>query len=123
VAHVDAVRLQCGADILLMLQWDNPSEAGNLPGKLFEYLGARRPVLALGYDVGEMARIIRERGVGLFANDPQEIARQLKAWLVVKRETDCIQVLSKTAGDSFSRDEQFGSLEEFLEKVLSPKKT
>jgi hypothetical protein len=70
-----------------------------------------------------MARIIRERGVGLFANDPQEIARQLKAWLVVKRETDCIQVLSNTAGDSFSRDEQFGSLEEFLEKVLSPKKT
>jgi len=120
VPHDEAVRLQCGADILLMLQWDNPSEAGNLPGKLFEYLGARRPILALGYDGGEMARIIRERGAGLFSNDPGEMARQLKAWLAVKRETDRIPELLKTAGDGFSRNEQSGKLQQFLEEVISP---
>jgi glycosyltransferase involved in cell wall biosynthesis len=110
VAHVDAVRLQCGADILLMLQWDNPSEAGNLPGKLFEYLGARRPVLALGYDGGEMARIIRERGAGLFANDPQEIARQLRGWIETKRRADYVAALPESATAGYTRQEQYQQL-------------
>lgn len=39
-----------------MLQWDNPSEAGNMLGKLFENLGAGRLILAMGYAGGEMAR-------------------------------------------------------------------
>ena len=120
VAHAESVRLQCGADILLMLQWDNPSEAGNLPGKLFEYLGARRPILALGYESGELARIIWEREAGLFSNDPREIAARLKAWLVAKRETDRIPELLKTAGDGFSRNGQSGKLQQFLEEVISP---
>ncbi len=41
LSHGAAMKLQQAADVLLILQWNNPSEAGNIPGKLFEYLGAR----------------------------------------------------------------------------------
>ena len=79
--------MQCEADVLLLLQWNSPSEAGNIPGKLFEYLGARRPILVLGYDNGEMARIVRDRKAGFVSNDPAEIAKQLAAWAAEKRQT------------------------------------
>ena len=118
VPHGEAVALQCGADVLLLLQWNNPSEAGNIPGKLFEYLGARRPILALGFDGGEMARIVQERKAGLLANDPQAIAAQLAAWCEEKRATGHIAPLTEAARAGFTRDEQFEKLEGFLEGVL-----
>lgn len=118
VAHSVAVKLQCKADVLLMLQWNNPSEEGNLPGKLFEYLGAQRPILALGYPGGEMACIIRERSAGFVSNDPTAIARQLRGWCETKRREGRILRLPEAARTGFSREEQFGKLERFLFKLL-----
>ena len=46
VPLAEAAAIQQGADVLLLMQWKDPREQGNLPGKLFEYLGARRPILA-----------------------------------------------------------------------------
>ena len=112
--HGEVVRRQCQADVLLLLQWNNPSEAGNIPGKLFEYLGARRPILALGYEDGEMAAIVRERSAGLFSNDSEVIAEQLTAWRDEKRKTGHIAPLPESARAGFSRDEQFGNLEALL---------
>ena len=114
VAHGEAVRLQCGADVLLMLQWDNPSEAGNLPGKLFEYLGARRPILALGYEGGEMARIIRERGAGVCSSKPRVISAELMGWLQARRGRGAIRALSDSASSGLTREEQFRGLGTFL---------
>jgi len=110
VPHDEAVRQQCAADVLLMLQWDNPSEAGNLPGKLFEYLGARRPILALGFEDGEMARIVRQRKAGLFANDPKVIARQLRDWIETKQGAGHLSALPENITADYTRQEQYERL-------------
>jgi glycosyltransferase involved in cell wall biosynthesis len=56
VSHDQIVREMKGADILLLL--DSPGRRIGVPAKLYEYLGAARPVLALsepGNDVGRIA--------------------------------------------------------------------
>ncbi len=115
--HGETARLQCQADVLLLLQWNNPSEAGNIPGKLFEYLGARRPILVLGFEAGEMARIVHERQAGLLANDPEAIVRQLIAWYDEKRKTGCVAPPPETARTGFTWDEQVRELNEFLMRI------
>lgn len=54
------------ADRLLVLSWDGPTAEGVVAGKLFEYFGARRPVLAIGgpqrFVVDDL---LRETGSGL----------------------------------------------------------
>ena len=57
----EALSLQAQADILLLLQWNDPQESGNVPGKLFEYLAARRPILGIGYVNGVPANMISNR--------------------------------------------------------------
>ncbi|WP_025321619.1 glycosyltransferase family 4 protein [Deferrisoma camini] len=55
--------LQKGADALLMIVDTGETTAGVLPGKLFEYIAARRPVLCIAAD-GAAAEIVRKGGLG-----------------------------------------------------------
>ena len=64
VSHDGAVREQCGASLLILPLRQEPEYRAVLPGKLFEYLASRRPVLGIGQKDGAMARILSETGAG-----------------------------------------------------------
>ncbi|MGB6241452.1 MAG: glycosyltransferase [Castellaniella sp.] len=81
VARVDAIRAQQQADVLLLLTWDDPREQGVLTGKLFEYIGAGRPILVVGHVNGDAASLVRREGFGVASNDPAEISTFMKALL------------------------------------------
>lgn len=49
------------ADILVL--FDSPGRKIGVPAKLYEYLGARRPILALAEPDGDVAHVLRESGV------------------------------------------------------------
>ncbi len=118
VTHREAVELQQNADILLLMQWNNPLEQGNVPGKLFEYMGARRPILLLGLESGVPATFLREREAGFYGANPATIAEQLKVWLEMKR-TGGIPPLPEAARSGLTRDDQYRKLDQFLGEVVT----
>src|SRR3546814_3886185 len=81
--------------ILLLMQMDSPLEQGNVPGKFLEYLGARRPILVLGWDQGVPATIVKQRAAGAATTDPEAIAQQLRAWLRSEEHTSELQSLMR----------------------------
>lgn len=113
VGYAESLARQAAADVLLLLQRNDPSDEGNVPAKFFEYIGALRPILLLGYEAGVLAGMIRERGAGLVSNDPSAIATQLEAWLA-QSATVGIPALPVAARAGLSRAEQFAGYEEFL---------
>lgn len=113
-------RLQRTADVLLLLRWNDPSESGVVPGKLFEYVGARRPILCFGTDKGTVPEIVRARGLGLVSEDPGRIAEQLGTWLDIKERTGSIPPLPSDARSGLSRIDQFTLLEGFLHSIVKP---
>jgi glycosyltransferase involved in cell wall biosynthesis len=48
IAREQILQLERAADALLLFLWNDPDERGTYTGKLFEYLGARRPIIASG---------------------------------------------------------------------------
>jgi glycosyltransferase involved in cell wall biosynthesis len=76
LGRAEAHALQRQADGLVLLTGPDVCEA---TGKLFEYIGARRPVLALAAG-NEAARIVSETGIGLTVppGDEQAIAAVLR---------------------------------------------
>jgi glycosyltransferase involved in cell wall biosynthesis len=70
--------LQRAADALLVVT-EGAGRSSVATGKLFEYLGARRPILVLGEGT-EAARIVSETGAGITtsASDPVAIAAGLR---------------------------------------------
>jgi glycosyltransferase involved in cell wall biosynthesis len=75
--RAEALRLQRSADTLILVTSPNSGEA---TGKLYEYLAAERPILALAAD-NEAARIVRETGTGVAVDpgDPDAILDALRA--------------------------------------------
>lgn len=71
--HDETVREQRAADILLLPLRREPEYAKVLPGKIFEYLAARRPVLGIGQEDGAAASVLRDAAAGeMFDWDKKE---------------------------------------------------
>ncbi len=65
VSHERAVAEQQCADLLLLPLRQEPEYRSVLPGKIFEYLAARRPVLGIGQPDGIAAKVLEDSGVGV----------------------------------------------------------
>jgi len=118
VPYPRALELQMEEDILRLFQWNDKRDEGNLPGKIFEYLYARRPILFIGYEQGVAASLIRERGAGLVSNMPERIRDQLQAWLKDK-QAGRLKRLDPSVSRGLSRDDQFRKLEHLFIKILN----
>ena len=66
VDRATALAFQRRADVLLLVDHPRPWPASNAPGKLFEYLAAGKPILALCGE-GETRRTVEELGAGVCA--------------------------------------------------------
>jgi glycosyltransferase involved in cell wall biosynthesis len=64
VTHKEALVLQQRAQLLLLIEINREETRGIIPGKVFEYLAAGRPILAVGPEKWDVERILEETGAG-----------------------------------------------------------
>ena len=78
VPHREAIAAMRGADVLVLIKHVEPRFQGLIPGKLYEYMGAGRPILAL-VPASEAADLVRDGGWGEVAppDDAEAIAAAL----------------------------------------------
>lgn len=111
--------LERQADVLLLCRWNNPAEDAIIPGKVFEYIGARRPILAIGSTTGEAADIVRAGPFGMVMGDPDAIARQLIAWLAQKdASAGRLPDLPEGPTHAYLRETQFQKVDTAIAEIL-----
>jgi hypothetical protein len=64
VAHARAVELLLESDALLLIVDEVPSVEQIVPGKVYEYMGAMRPLIAIAPPNGAIGELLRETGSG-----------------------------------------------------------
>ncbi len=81
-SHVEAQRRQQRSQVLLLVEIDSEETKGIIPGKLFEYMAAKRPILALGPKDWEAGKIIQETQSGAVYDyrSQVELKKTVLAW-------------------------------------------
>jgi len=75
------------SQLLLLLKWEDPRQYGVYSGKIFEYLAARRPILATGGAKSVITELLKETNAGVDAQTVEKIKNALKkAYTEYKRE-------------------------------------
>ena len=114
ISHDEVVQLQPKSQVLLLLEIDSQETKGIIPGKLFEYLNAKRPILAIGPKDWEAAKIVKETnsGIGLVANDEIALKNVLLEWFKLFQKG---ALVSNSSGiEKYSRKELTNQLANFI---------
>jgi glycosyltransferase involved in cell wall biosynthesis len=78
--HAEAVKAQRCSQVLLLIEINSEQTKGIIPGKLFEYMAARRPVLAIGPEGWEAGELISKTNSGEVLT--YKMGKELKATLL-----------------------------------------
>ena len=73
VSYAESLREMMQSDVLLLI--DCPGRRAGVPAKVYEYIGAARPVLALAESDGDLAWVLQESGVPHRIAPPGDPAR------------------------------------------------
>ena len=76
----EALEIMQASQLLLLLLNKAENVGGRIPGKVFEYFGARRPVLSLGPNNTDIEKMLSESGAGVNIDYSDKI--QLKSYLL-----------------------------------------
>lgn len=79
INRLEALEIMQASQLLLLLLNKAGNVGGRIPGKVFEYFGARRPVLSLGPNNTDIEKMLCESGAGVNIDYSDKI--QLKSYL------------------------------------------
>jgi glycosyltransferase involved in cell wall biosynthesis len=119
VSHVETLKMERTSHILLLVKHRNPVYHGMVPGKLYEYVGAARPILALAPE-GEVKDIVNGLGRGEVAplDSPEQIADRIGEMYDRFLSGTLDRDYNLAPVDEFRRDRQAGELAGHLDSLL-----
>ena len=68
VDYNKATELMCSSQVLLMVEVNDEESSYAIPGKLFDYLNSKRPIISIGPADSEVAKILNNTTSGKFFN-------------------------------------------------------
>lgn len=95
VTRHESLQRQAESQVLLLLGWSDPRETGQHSGKLFEYFGAARPILAIGGSRGVLTEALEETHAGVHALSKEQVRNFLVTAYSEFKTKGCIPYLGE----------------------------
>lgn len=117
VSHKEALELQNRASILLLLEIDSLETRGIIPGKIFEYFAAKRPILAIGPENWEAGKMVldTQSGTYLLFGDKEKVKSWIKDQFYQKESQGTKRMNSDIS--QYHRKELTGELADLINKI------
>ncbi len=117
LTHSEAIIKQNSAQVLLLLINNSANAKGILTGKFFEYLAAKRPILAIGPTDGDVAKVLEETSAGKIVDfEDKEKMKEMVLNYYTQFKNGNISVSTNNI-EKYSRKELTRQLVEILNKI------
>ena len=118
IPHDEVLKTQRSSQVLLLLINNTPNAKGILTGKLFEYLAAGRPILCIGPEDGDAARVIKETQAGQTVDfkDKEQMKEALRSLFQKYREDGLPYNTSKEV-EKYSRKDLAAEYGRLLDRI------
>lgn len=120
ISRETSLEKQMESQILLLLLWNHPKETGVFTGKIFEYLAAQRPILAIGGPNGVVKDLLEETGAGKYATSATEIKEILKNYYYEYKINRCVNYCGKSEIiNNYSQEKMAKKFSDILYKLVN----
>jgi hypothetical protein len=117
LSHSEAIAKQQSSQVLMLLINNSGNAKGILTGKFYEYLAAKRPILAIGPTDGDAAKVLTETGAGAMADfSDKKATKQAILEYYNRYKADSLKV-EATSVQRFSRRSLTGELAKLLSSL------
>jgi hypothetical protein len=124
IRRKEVLQREMESQVLLLLSWTNPKDNGLHTGKLFEYLGAQRPILAIGGNRGAMTQVLEETHAGPHLSSKEEVRSFLsQAYAEYQREGAVRYRGNATAISRYNHVEMSRSFADALDRLTGGPET
>ena len=104
IPHNQVIAEQQKTDVLLLFVNNTPNAKGILTGKIFEYMASGRPILCIGPEDGDSARILNETKTGITVDfNDKEKMKSVILDLMIKHNDNQLITNNITAVEKYSR--------------------
>ena len=104
IPHNQVIAEQKKSDVLLLFVNNTPNAKGILTGKIFEYMASGRPILCIGPEDGDSARILNETQTGITIDfNDKERMKYVILDLMKKHQENQLVTKNSTAIEQYSR--------------------
>ena len=117
--HKDVGKYQASSQILLLSINEVPSAKGIITGKIFEYLQAKRPILAIGPEDGDAAMILKNTNAGTIVGFKNKIALKATILNLYKDYKEGVLFVKSVNIEQYHRKNITSQLAEVIKKVVS----
>lgn len=118
ISRKETIEKMFSSQVLLLILNDMPNVNGRLPGKLFEYLATRRPILVIGPKESDASRIVHDVNAGLTCefNDLENTIDTVK--LLYQKFKDGTLTSNKNDISQYSNRNLTKKLAQYFDEIL-----
>ena len=117
--HKDVGKYQASSQILLLSINEVPSAKGIITGKIFEYLQAKRPILAIGPEDGDAAMILKNTNAGTIVGFKNKTVLKATILNLYKDYKEGVLFVKSVNIEQYHRKNITSQLAEVIKKVVS----
>jgi len=118
ITHKEIIKKECEATFLLLVLSPTGEDTHSYSGKIFEYIGARRPIIVLGPKETLASKLVKEKNIGIVCETKDEVSDFLRREIVSFYKEGKIPKVEAEKIEEFTWESQVKKILSVIENII-----